>query len=77
MMMMMIAPKSHARREENRGGQLGEEEGNADCGGMVQLSQQHVAPCVKEVEWGLGTTCLRVLAAFSAVIPVELHRRQA
>ena len=29
--------------------------GNADYGGMVQPSQQHVAPCVKVVEWGLGT----------------------
>ena len=29
-------------------------EGNADYGRMVQPSQQHVVPCVKEVEWGLG-----------------------
>ena len=29
------------------GAVCGEEEGNADYGGMVQLSQQHVAPCVK------------------------------
>ena len=26
---------------------------NADYGGMVQPSQQHIAPCVKGVEWGL------------------------
>ena len=32
-----------------------EEEGNADYGGIVQPSQHHVAPCVKGVEWGLGT----------------------
>ena len=31
-----------------------EEEGNADYGGMVQLSQQHVASCVKGLsgDWG-------------------------
>ena len=33
----------------------GNEEGNADYGGIVQPSQQHAAPCVKGVEWGLGT----------------------
>ena len=32
----------------------GEEERNGDYGGMVQPSQQHVAPCVKGVEWGLS-----------------------
>ena len=42
----------------------GEEEGNADYGGKVQPSQQHVAPCVKVVEWGLDTRSLRMLAAF-------------
>ena len=31
------------------GGVCGEEEGNTDYGGMMQLSQQHVAPCVKVV----------------------------
>ena len=34
---------------------LGEEEGNADYEGMVQPSQKHLAPCVKEVQCGLGT----------------------
>ena len=29
--------------------------GNADYGGMVLPSQQHVAPCVKEVEWGFDS----------------------
>ena len=33
----------------------GEEEGNADYEEMVLPSQQHVAPCVKGVECGLGT----------------------
>ena len=28
---------------------------------MVQPSQQHVAQCVKEVEWELGTIRLRML----------------
>ena len=47
-------------------------EGIADYGGMIQPSQQHVAPCLKMVEWGLGTRGLRVLAAFWAGIPVEV-----
>ena len=39
-----------------RGGKgRGGEERNADTGGMVQPSQQHVAPCVKGVGRGLGT----------------------
>ena len=37
------------------GGACGEEEGNADYGGMVQTSQHHVAPYVKVVEWGFDT----------------------
>ena len=44
-MMMMIAPNSHARKEAKKGGNggiSGEEEGNADYGGMMQPSQQHV-----------------------------------
>jgi len=36
------------------GGILGEGEENSDYGGMVKPSQQHVAPCVKGVEWGRG-----------------------
>ena len=34
--------------------------GNADYGGMVQPNQQHVAPCVKVVEWGFDTRGLRM-----------------
>ena len=53
-MMMMIAPNSCARKGEKERGEVkgeygkiwGQEEGNADFVGMVQLSQQHVAPCV-------------------------------
>ena len=53
-MMMMIVPNSHVRkggkkRVDVKGGYdviLGEEEGNADYGGMVQPSQQHVAQYV-------------------------------
>ena len=48
-----------------------EEEGSADCGGMVQPSQQYVPSYVKGVEWGLGTRGLRMVAAFWAGIPVE------
>ena len=40
----------------------GEQEGNADYGGMVQPSQQHVALCVKRVEWGLVTRGLGIVA---------------
>ena len=47
------------------GGTSGEEEGNADYSGVVQPSQQHVAPCVKVVEWGLGMRRgLGMVAAF-------------
>ena len=35
---------------EEHGTISGDEEGNTDYGGMVQPSQQHVAPCVKVVE---------------------------
>ena len=37
-------------------------EGNVDYSGMVQPSQQHIAPCVKGVEWGLGTTALKMFS---------------
>ena len=37
---------------------------------MVQSSQQHVAPCVKGVEWRLGTRGLGIVAAFWVGIPV-------
>ena len=47
------------------------EEGNAGYGGMVQPSEQHVAPCVKVVYGGLGTKGLRIVAAFWAGIPVS------
>ena len=50
----------------------GEQEGNADYGGMVQPSQQHVALCVKGVKWKLGTRGLRMEAAFWTGIPVEV-----
>ena len=36
--------------------------------GMVQPSQQHVAPCVEGFEWGLGTRGLRTVAVFWAGI---------
>ena len=52
---MMIVPISRApqgKKEEVKGEYGGiwwEEKGNADYGGMVQLSQQHIAPYVKGV----------------------------
>ena len=57
-MMMMIAPNSRACKEGKKSGEVkgiygriwGEEEGNADYGGIGQPSQQHVKPCVKGVE---------------------------
>ena len=54
------------RSEGGYGGISGEDEGNADYRGMVQPSQQHVAPCVRVVAWGLGTR------AFWAGISVEV-----
>ena len=38
----------------------------------MQASQHHVAPCVTGVESGLGTIGLRMVAAFWAVIPVDV-----
>ena len=68
----MITHNFRARKEVKERGKVkgeyeriwGEEEGIADYGGMVQPSQQHVALCVKRVEWGLGTRSLRMVAAF-------------
>ena len=56
--MMIIAPNSRIHKGKTErgevkgeyGGVCGEEEGNADYGGMVQPSQQHVAPFVKVVK---------------------------
>ena len=68
---MMIAPNSRARKgEKEKGGEEGvwrnlrggEEEGNADYGGMVQPSQQYVAPYVNGIEWGLGIITLNNFA---------------
>ena len=71
-MMMIIALNSRAlkqgqeRREvkEEYGSISEEKKGNTDYGEMVQLSQQYVAPCVKGVEWTLGTRGLRMVTAF-------------
>ena len=76
---MMIAPNSRAHKGEKErgdvkreyGGIWGEEEGNADYGVMMQPSQQHGAPYVKGIEWGLGAKGLRIVAAFWAGIPVS------
>jgi len=57
----MIDPNSSARKG---GKERGEVKGGMDYGGMVQHSQQHVAPCLKGVRWELGTRGLRMLAAF-------------
>ena len=42
----------------------GEKEGNSDYWWMVKPSQQHVAPLLKGVDWGLDTRGLRIVAAF-------------
>ena len=83
--MMMIAPNSRARKERKDRGEMkgeygrisGEEKGNTDYGGMMPPSQQHVAPCVKWIEWGLGTRGLGMVAAFWPASRVRLHRRPA
>ena len=54
-----------------------EEEGNADYAGMVQTSQHYVAPCVKGVEWALGTKSLRIKAEFRAGIPRSLQNNSS
>ena len=56
-------------REERSEGGMEEFKGNFDCRGMVQSSQQHVASCVKEVEFGFGARGLRIAAAFWVGIP--------
>ena len=63
-MMMMITPNCRGEVEGKYGRITGKEEGNADYRGMVQPSQKHVAPCVKGIEWGLGTRGLRIVAVF-------------
>ena len=78
--MMIIAPNSRTHKgKKGRGevkgecrGAYGEKEGNADYGGMVQPNQQHVAPCVKVVEWGFGTKGLKMLAGFWDGLLVEV-----
>ena len=53
MMIFALNSRAHKGNKEKGevkgeyGGVCGEEEGNADYGGMVQSSRQHVAPCVK------------------------------
>ena len=77
---MMIALNSRVRKGgkergkvmEKYGGIWEEEERNADYGGMVQHSQQRVAPCVKGVEWGFGTRGFRMVAVFWAGFQVEV-----
>ena len=64
--MLMIAPNSRTRKGRK-------EEGKSDYGGMVQPSQQLIAPC----ENGLGIKCLRIVAAFWAGIPVEVTQESA
>ena len=79
LVMMIIAPNSRAHKGKNERGEVkgeygevcGEEEGNADYEGMMKSSQQHVASCIQVVEWGFDSRGLRMLAAFSAGIPVE------
>ena len=70
--IITIASNSRTRKSGKKSGDVKgkygriwwEEERNADYGGMVQPSQQHVASCVKMVEWGLGTRGLIIVAAF-------------
>ena len=71
--MILIVSNFRSRKEGKERGQLkeeyggisGEVEGDADYGGMVQTSQQHV-------EWDFGTRGLRMLAAFWAGITVKV-----
>ena len=80
-MVVVIASNSHAHIGEKGWGGVGgvrrnlREEGNADYREIVQLRQQHVAPCVKGVDWGLGTRSLGMLEEFWAGIPVEVIKQ--
>ena len=56
-------------------GVCGEEERNADYGGMAQPSQKYFAPFVKGVEWGLETRGLIIVTAYWAGIPRFLQPR--
>ena len=77
--MMIIAPNSRAHKGKKERGEVkgecgevcGEEEENADYGGMLQPSQQPVALCVKVFDWKFGTKGLGILAAVWADILVE------
>ena len=46
--------------------------GGRTVGGVLK----HVAPCVKVVDWGLGTTGLGMLAMFWVGILVEVKLKQ-
>ena len=50
--MVIDARKGEKERREVKGncGRICEKVGNANYGGIVQPSQQHVAPCAKRVE---------------------------
>ena len=64
--MMMITPNCRARKGERRGVWKNLRGGGGECDyeGMVQSSEQLVAPCVDGVESGLCTRVLRTVAAF-------------
>ena len=74
-MTMIIAPNSRAHKGKKErgevkgdyGGVCGEEEGNADYGGVVQPSQQHVAPWVKLFKWEFATRGLGMLVTNSGI----------
>ena len=70
-LMMMITANSRARKGGGYG-KIWEEEGNADYGRILQTSRQHFGPCVKGVEWVLGTRGLGIMAVFCTGIPVEV-----
>ena len=77
--IIMIVPNSRTRKGEKKRAKVkgeyeknwGEVEGNADYKGMVQPSQQHVAPSVEVVEWRLGTRGLGIAVTFWAGILVS------
>ena len=77
-LVMVITPNSRTRKGDKVKGEHGgirvEEKMYAYYWGMVQSSQQHIAPCVKRIEWGLGIRSLRMVAAVLAGIPVQVTR---
>ena len=68
----MIAPNFRARKGGSEGGVWKNLRGRGGECRLWRNGSSQSATCVKGVEWGLGTRGLRIMAVFSAGIPVSL-----